>query len=159
MGVTAYSWLTLATIASCALALAGGAALGRVGGRAWRISGTILLVGVVGGLAWAGYGVWKEFGMEYPPNYLRAGMGGLALLIALLGLAVGRGARGLSYFAAFALLVSAAGSAVGVYMWVLCGAITSEELPVTLVLFMALIFTVHSFWGWALLPLTARLGR
>jgi hypothetical protein len=156
IGVTGYSWLTLATMAACALALAGGAAWGRSGGALWRTAGLLLAVVVVAGLAWFGYSVWTEYGTVYPPGALDLGMGGLVLLAALVGMAIGRGARGLTRLAGIMLIISAAGSVAGLYSGRLCGAVESQYASFS---FMAVVFVIHSVWGWVLLPLASRMRR
>ncbi|MCH7996056.1 MAG: hypothetical protein IIB57_16645, partial [Planctomycetes bacterium] len=79
---------------------------------------------------------------------LRAGIAGLVLVSALIGLAIGTRVRGFSRMAAVMLLVSAIGSVVGLYLGNLAGAIESAQSSM---LFLALVFFVHSFWGWVLL--------
>lgn len=154
IGVTGYSWLALATIAFCALGLAGGAGLGRAGGSTWRKIGVILSLVALLALAWAGHDVWSEYGGEYPPGKLRAGMAGLVLLSALVGLAVGRAPRGLSRLAAVILIVAAVGSVLGLYLGKLCGAVDPEYSSI---LFLLIVFVLHSLWGWVLFPVSVRM--
>ena len=159
IGATAYSWLTLSSIASGAVALASGTMLGRAGGLQWRRAGLFMMFGLLVVLGLAGYGVWAKFGMQYRPSQLRVGMGGLVLLAALLGLAMGRGVRGWTLTASVLMILSAVGSAVGLYLGTLCGLITPDELPFRFVYFTALVFALHSLWGWILLATAPRLGR
>ena len=153
MVATVYSWLTLVTVAASALALSAGSALGRAGGPFGRRVGLILLLGTVLALGWGACSVWIDYGMGYPPNHLRIGMGGLVLLAALLGLAIGRGTRGLTYLAAIMLILSAAGSAVALYLGAMCDAVGPERATLQ---FLALIFVIQSLWGWVLLPPASR---
>jgi hypothetical protein len=159
IGATAYSWLTLATIASGAVAFASGTALGRAGGLQWRRAGMFLMLGLLVVLGLAGYGVWTEFGMQYRPSHLRIGIGGLVLLAVFLGLAMGRGARLWTLVASAVIILSAVGSAVGLYLGTLCGLVTPDELPFRFPYFVALVFVLHSSWGWFLLATAPRLAR
>jgi hypothetical protein len=154
--VTSFSWLTLSTIACCILALAGGAALGRIGGSTWRRIGVILSCGAVLGLAWAVYDVWSEYGIAYPLDKKRAGMLALVLLSALIGLAIGRAPRGLSRLGAVVLIIAGVGSVVGLFLGKLCGAVEPEYSSL---LFLLIVFFVHSIWGWIMFPLASRIER
>ncbi len=155
--VTAYSWLALATIASCALASAAGAALGSALGSSGRLIALVLALAALAGLGWVGFGVWTEYGMTFPPNHFRAGMGGVILFFVLLGMATARGARGWTRFAAVALILSALGSVAGLYLGTLCGAIKTTEFIVPFLPFLAIVFVIHSLWGWILLPMASRI--
>ena len=148
IGLSYYAWLTLATLASCALALAGGAVFGRVGGSVWRLIGLVVSLTTAATLGWYAYSVWTQHHMYYPTDKLRAGMAGLVLVSALVGLAIGARVRGFSRMAAVMLLVSAIGSVVGLYLGNLAGAIESAQSSM---LFLAFVFFVHSLWGWVLL--------
>ena len=159
MGVTVFSWLTLAMLATCALGLAAGTALGRAGGPRWQHLGRLATPGLLVVLALAGYAVWAGYGTKYPPNHLRLGMGGLVLLAALLGTAIGRGVRWWTLGAAFTIILSGVGSAVGLYLATLCGLVTADELPLGVLFSSALAFVFHSFWGWLLVGITPRLVR
>lgn len=155
----AYGWLGLATAASCALALAAGTAVGRLLGSRARRAGRLLVLAALIGLSWAGYHMWSKYGSHYPPNQLRAGMGGLVVVFGLAGLAIGRGVRGWSLVAAVTLLFSAFGSVFGLYVGHLCDAVNPASWPVPFMAGLAVIFAIHSFWGWILLPVAARTGR
>jgi hypothetical protein len=155
IGITAGSWYVLTTIACCALGLAGGTAFGR-SGSTWRTIGLILSVGLVLVLGWRGYGVWTEYGREYPPDALRAGMAGLVLLSVLIGVAIGRATRGFSRFAAIMVIVAAVGSVVGLYLGHLCGVIDPDKASI---FFLVIVFVVHSLWGWVLLFVAPRAAR
>ncbi|MFH1109330.1 MAG: hypothetical protein V1790_09070 [Planctomycetota bacterium] len=156
MGATAYGWLTLATAAACALSLSAGAALSRIGGSPWRRAGVVLAATLTLALAAAVFLVWNEYGRKYLPVHLRFGMGGLALWMASIGLALGRAARGLARLAAITLIFSAAGTVVALYLGSQCGAIPPEQ---STPLYLALAFLIHSIYGWIQLPILSRLGR
>ena len=156
---SAYSWLTLATIASCTLALAGGAACGRRGGLGLRIIGLILALGAALFMVWKGYTIWAEvdFSMEFPTSKWRLGMAGLAVLLALISITAARGRRGLTRLAGITLIALAAGSVVGLYLGQQSGAV---ELKETLLSPLPLIFVLsQALWGLALLPIASRAGR
>lgn len=156
IGGAAYGWLTLTTIAACALAVSAGAAIGRIGGSRWRRVAVFLALILALVLAIAALDVWNQFGWEYLPKHLRKGMGGLVMLAALIGLAVGRAARGLARLAAITLILSAVGTVVALYLGSRCGAIPPEQATP---LYLALAFLVHSGYGWVQFPILSRLGR
>jgi hypothetical protein len=151
-----YAWLTISTIAACALALSAGAAFGRAGGPPIRQFGVILAGGGALLLAWLAFDILSEYDRGFPPSYLRAWMAGLVCLSALIGLAIGRGVRGLTRLAAVTVILAAVGTAVGLYFGGQCGAISAER-STPLILLLA--FIVHSLYGWILLPLSFRLAR
>ncbi len=156
IGGTAYGWLTLATLASLALSTSAGAAYGRIAGARDRRVGTYLVIGMALILAIAAVVVWSQYGRKYLPIHLRMGMGGLVLLSAFTGLAVGRAARGLSRIAAISLIVSALGTVVGLYLGNKCGAIPPEQATA---IYLFLAFLIHSGYGWILLPVLSWMGR
>jgi len=156
MGAAAYGWLTLATAAACTLALSCGAVFGRIGGSPWRRAGIVLAATLTLVLAVAVFLVWNEYGRKYLPVHLRFGMGGLALWMASIGLALGRAARGLARLAAITLIFSALGTVVALYLGSQCGAIPPEQ---STPLYLALAFLIHSIYGWGQLPILSRLGR
>jgi len=82
-------------------------------------------------------------------------MGGVVLVTALIGLAVGRAARGLARLAAIMLVLSAAGTAIGLSIGFGYGALPAEQ-STPLYLFFA--FLVHSCYGWIQFPILARMG-
>lgn len=156
IGVTAYGWLTMSTISYCALALAGGIAVVRVGGKALQRIGLILVVGGALFLIWQGYGIYTEYKLAYPPNYLRLGMGALAIWFLPVGMAFNRAHIGITRLAAIILIVSGGCSAVAIYLGHQTGAIEQEWAgPIVLLL----AFAAHSFYGWILLAASARLNR
>ncbi len=159
IGITAYIWLTLATMAACALAMSSGAAFGRVAASRWKRRRILLALAGVAGLGLAGYLTWRQDQQSYLPDHLRMGMAGLVLVAGLLGLAVGRGVRQWTYFAAIAVIVSAICSAAGLYVANVYGAIDPDELPMPFLPFVGVVFVCHFLWGWILLPVASRLGR
>lgn len=159
IAITAYTWLTLATMAAGALAMSSGAAFGRVAASRWKRRRALLALAGVAGLGLAGYLTWRQDQQSYLPDHLRMGMGGLVLVAGLIGLAVGRGVRQWTYFAAIAVIVSAIGSAAGLYVANVYGAIDPDELPLTFLPFVGVVFACHFLWGWILLPVASRLGR
>lgn len=149
MGGTAYGWLTLATAGTFALALAGGAAIGRSRGTQWRRNALVVLIVVVLGLGVAALFVLRGYGWEYTPRQLRVGMCGLTLLTACMGCLLERRARVLGWIAASALVVSAVGTVVALKLGVSSGAIephyaTPQALTAA--------FGIHSAYGWILMP-------
>lgn len=156
IGGAAYGWLTLATLAACALSVSAGAAIGRIGGQRGRRVGTLLALTLTLVLTVAALVVWNQFGRKYLPIHLRMGMGGLVLVTGLVGLAVGRAARGLARLSAITLILSAFGTVTGLYLGSRCGAIPpAQSTP----LYLALAFFIHSGYGWIQLPILSRMGR
>lgn len=156
IGGAAYGWLTLATLAACALSVSAGAAIGRIGGSGGRHTGTLLALILTLVLVVAALVVWNRFGKQYLPIHLRMGMGGLVLVTALIGLAVGRAARGLARLAAITLILSAFGTVASLYLGSRCGAIPpAQSAP----LYLVFAFLIHSGYGWIQLPILSRMGR
>jgi hypothetical protein len=153
---SAYIWLALATIACCVVAASGGASLGRAGGRPIRTFGVIAASGGMLALVYVVYQMWGEYGWQYRPTHWRTGMSLLVLLTAFAGLVVARGARRLTRLAAVLLIVSAAGSVAGLYLGAQAGAIPVEQ---STPMFLALVFIIHSLYGWILLPVSSRVAR
>lgn len=156
IGASAYSWLTLATIACCALALAAGAGLGHVGGRPVRLAGRVLAILSAGALVWAAWSTFETHGFEFPLARTRLGYAGLTLLCVLLGLAFGRRPGRLTRLAAVCIVLSAVGSVAALYFGAQCGAIEPAQASIG---YLSKVFAVHSAYGWLLLPIAARLGR
>lgn len=159
MVATSYGWLALATFATCVLAFSAGTLFGWRGGQAWRRAGLVLAGIALLVLIGAACASWSKYGAEYPPAHLRVGYGMLGVLITLVGLTVGRGLHGWLRGAAVAIILAGAGSALAVYLGTLCDAIRPDELPISLVPFLVLVFAVHSLWGWILLPIASRIDR
>jgi len=156
IGGAAYGWLTLATLAACALAASAGAAIGRISGSRGRRFATLLALTLTLVLAIAALVVWNQYGRKYLPIHLRIGMGGLVLWTTLIGLAVRRAARGLARFAAIILILSAVGTVVALYLGSRCEAIPPEQAA-PMYLFIA--FLIHSSYGWIQVPILSRLER
>lgn len=156
MGAASYLWLSVSTVAAFALALSAGAAIGNRLPSAWRRKWLILAAGALLALLWAGYDIFSHYGWKYPPDHLRWIIGGIVVFVLIVGLAIGARARLFSRLAAVVLLVSAMGSAVGLYLWGQCGAL---EAAYHSWWFILLVFAVHSCYGWVLWPLSARWAR
>jgi hypothetical protein len=156
LGTTAYSWLTLATLAGCALALSAGALIGRAGGSAWRRIGLVLMIAVVALWAFGAIRVLMEYGMEYPPRVLRMGMSGAVAFAFALGMMIGGRTLALTRLAAVVTILLGAGTVVALQYGHRCDAIPPEQVaPV----FLGLVFLSVSAWGWLLLLIGARVAR
>jgi len=153
---TAYSWQALASAAFCVLALAAGAAWS-AGLAARRESVALILAGltVIGLLSWGTF-VWLKHGGGFSMTAVRAVIAGLILLALLLGIGLGKGGRRASLIAGVLLILAAAGSAAGMHLWAQAGALSAAKTSLG---FMALVFCIHSAFGWLLLPLSRRLPR
>lgn len=156
IGVTAYSWLSVATAGALALALSSGTLLGRAGGRRVRRVGLILCCGGAALLGFAVYRTWSEFGSGYPPRHLRIGMGTMVALAGLLGLAIGHRTVGVCRFAGVMTILVGATTVGALYVGHLCGAISPDYATPT---FLGLTFLGASAWGWLLLVLGPRWAR
>lgn len=120
IGATGYGWLTLATISACALALAAGAGLGESCGGGLRRTALVFAVLVALLLAGTWVAVFTRYEGRYTPFFLRCWMGGLCLLFAVWGMASGRRSGRRFRRASLAMLLSAAGSVGGLYLWSQC---------------------------------------
>ncbi len=150
LGATAYGWLTLATVAYGALALAAGAAIGgNLSESARRIATVgavlVLTVIVIGGLE-----VFRRFGWHYPVGLWRTYMFGPAILGLFIGLGVVRRAKLMTRIAALAVILSGVGSVVGLYFGSLCEALEPSQASAGFIFF---VFMIHSAWGWVQLAL------
>ena len=154
--VTAYGWLTMSTISLCALALAGGTAIVRVGGAVLQRIG--LLLAVVGALflIWQAYAVYTEYNLAYPPTTLRYGMGALVIWFLPAGMAFNRAHLGIMRLAATTLILAGACTMAAIYLGRQCGVIEQEWSGLIV---LPLAFVAHSFYGWLLLPVSSRLSR
>lgn len=151
---TALSWQALASTAFCVLALAAGAAwstglAARLKSVACILSGLTAIVLLVMGTF-----VWLKYGGGFPVAAARAVIAGLILLALLLGIGFGRGGRRANFVAGVLIILAAAGSAAGLHLWTQAGALAGTQASLG---FMALVFCVHSAFGWLLLPLSRRL--
>ena len=98
---------------------------------------------------------WQDYGLKYRPDHFRFGMAGFVVTVAAIGITIGRGARMLTRLAAAMVILSAVASVVGLYLGAECGAIDPARSSMA---FLALVFAIHSLWGWVLLPVSSRLG-
>jgi hypothetical protein len=73
----------------------------------------------------------------------------------LIGATFSRGGRSATRVAAGVLILAAAGSVLALYFGRRCDAL---EPGYTDPVFLTIVFAVHSFYAWLLLPLSARLG-
>ncbi|MFQ5590686.1 MAG: hypothetical protein ACE5HE_05965 [Phycisphaerae bacterium] len=153
---SAYLWLAVSTVACCVLAFSGGASLGRGGSRALRACAAIITVGGLAILLWVAWRVWAEYGWTFRPRQLRVGMSLLVLMAACAGLVVARSARRLMRWAAVLLIAAAGVSVCGLYLGARAGAVPAEH---STLVFLAMVFAVHSLYGWILLPISSRIGR
>lgn len=156
-GTALYGWLSISTISYSVLALAAGAALARAGAGVWRRKWVILLLGAVAGMAYSAFDLLGRFGWQFPPDNLRWFWGGLVVLSALAGLVVQRWYRGLNRLAGIGLIAAAAGSVAGLIALKECNAL--EKVEYASVASLSMVFAIHSFYGWLLLPISARIGR
>jgi hypothetical protein len=156
-GAALYGWLSISTISYSLLAVAAGASLARAGAGIWRRKWVILLLGAVAGMAYAAFDLLGRFGWQFPPDNLRWFWGGLVVLSVLAGLVVQRWYRGLNRVAALGLIAAAAGSVAGLMALKECNALEKAEYASLASL--SMVFAVHSFYGWLLLPISARIGR
>lgn len=152
---TVHAWKILSTLSVCALALSGGTFLRRGGKSRVRTAGVILGPLVICALGWMIYSRWTTFG-GYVPDELRFASAAIAIIAMLFGMLVGEKARRFANVAAILLILSAAGTAWGLHVAVQSSAIEPKYATVGA---LAVIFGLHSLWGWILLPLAARLPR
>ena len=155
---TVIGWEVLTTIAACALSLSAGALLRRAGGPVVRRGGLILGLLALVVLGWTAYSLWTEY-ERFTPHHLRYAIAALVVVFAMIGLVIRRGEKRLTHLAAIALIVSGAGSVLGLYIGAHYDAFESEQLFLPFVAFLAVVFVIHSSWGWVLLPLASRISR
>jgi len=151
----AYGWLTLTTLAVCLLALASGAAFGRLRPAVRAVSPLLFLLILIP-LGVAAWYVWKNYGMKYLPEHLRIGMGGLAVLAWVLGLMlIRRRIRGSTRFAAIFFIIASCGTAAAIYLGTQTGALESAQFTIPVI---AAVFAGQSLWGWIMLIASRRLA-
>jgi hypothetical protein len=150
VGSTVLGWLTVSTASACALALAAGAGWARFRSSGFTRSAWLLVVLGTFALWLAAFLEWRAYGAAYPPKHLRVGMGGVVVLCGFIGLLMGRFARGLSKFAAFALILGGVGTVVAIQLGAQYEAIEPAYATGTA---LAIAFAVHSAYGWLTLPL------
>jgi len=155
---TVVGWLILATIAAGALAVLGGASIGRSTSPATRV-----WLCVLGGSAAALVLVviYTLPGPEgrFTPSHIRFSILAGLIVMAIVGLIIGRGARQLCYVAGVLLILSAAGSVAALHLAVSHELIKPEELPLQLLPLSVVVFIAQSLWGWVLLPIGSRLRK
>ena len=156
-GGAMYGWLTLSTVSYSLLAVAAGATLARAGAGAWRRKWVILLGGALLAVAYIVFDTSVRFGWKFPPDHLRWMMGTLVVVGALLGLSMARWPRGFTRIAAAGTILAAAGSVAGLIALKQCDALEKPEYGTIPAL--AMIFAIHSIYGWLLLPISSRIGR
>ncbi|MCH8188430.1 MAG: HEAT repeat domain-containing protein [Proteobacteria bacterium] len=113
------------------------------------------LLGVVA-LGWHAYGLWQQYG-RFVPDQIRIDIAALVAILGLVGLAMSSGARRLTRLAAILLILSAAGSVIGLHVGTHYEAITPDALPASLLTCSVGVFLIQSAWGWLLLPVASRI--
>lgn len=121
IGAAGIGWLTLSTIAGCILAWACGAGLGARAPNGVRTMCFVFAIALIVLLVAAWFAVISKYGRGYPTDFLRGWMGALAVLFLFWGIARGRSAGSLFRAGSVAMLLSAAGAVVGLYLWSQCG--------------------------------------
>lgn len=150
LGSAVVGWLAVSTASACALALAAGAGWARFRGGGFARFALMLAI-FMGIVLWlAAFLEWRAYGPAYPPKHLRLWMGGLVVLCGFVGLLMGRFARGLSKFAAFALILAGVGTVIAIHLGARNEAI---EPPYATGTALAAAFAIHSAYGWLTLPL------
>ena len=147
-------WEVVSTIGAAGLLLAAGALSSRIG-RGVRLATVILATVGAGILVWWVGRAWPDHG-EPTPAQIRLLVAAGLLGALMVGAAIGRAARGMSYLAALALIVSGIGSAYVIDVLVEFHALDRAALPTSLNATMAMAFVAHSLWGWLLFPLARR---
>jgi hypothetical protein len=151
---TMYGWLTLSSVSVGLLALAAGATLPLPRGGA-RTGVALLGAALLAFLLWRGYAVWREAGVGFSVPAVRWGIAGAGAAALLIGATFGCGGRSATRVAAGVLILAAAGSVLALYFGRRCDAL---EPGYTDPVFLTIVFAVHSFYAWLLLPLSSRLG-
>ena len=153
---TIVGWEVLATLVSCAMALSGGALVAKATSK--KIRAGVLIAGLLGvvALGWHAYGLWQQYG-RFVPDQIRIDIAALVAILGLVGLAMSSGARRLTRLAAILLILSAAGSVIGLHVGTHYEAITPDALPASLLTCSVGVFLIQSAWGWLLLPVASRI--
>lgn len=142
--VAMYGWLTLAALAVWTLALAGGACVGAAGG--WRIRSVgkvVAPVGVVALAAWGAY-VWVTKQTQFSVDDGRLAIAGVAAVCALAALASGRHPVGWVRVAAIMVILSAMGTAAGLWLAACCDTLSGERASLG---FMLKASALHAAFG------------
>ena len=156
--ITILGWEAITTVSILVLALLSGGLIARA--DAGRLRRVAVIVGLfaLALVAIAGLWLWSRYG-RFEPKQLRTDVAAVVVCFGLLGLLFRRGGCKLGRLAAVLLILSAAGSAYALNVLVEFGAVRLQDLTLALLPCTAVIFVVHSFWGWVLLLLAPRLGR
>ncbi len=145
---TAFGWLTLTAAASFAVALSAGTWLGLSTRGRLRILARIAALLLLVALGFAAWRLWVEYGFGFKVEHLRAGMAGVTLLFVLIGFTASGFVRGLTKFAAIAVILAAVGTAAGIWLWTQCGALDVQYAAWPK---LAAAFGIHATWGLILL--------
>lgn len=142
-----YSWLTLATIASSLLAMFSGSLMSKVRSGHSKMAGRICFGVTLITLITFIVVIWSTYGMSYRPNHLRMAMAGFVILCLTIGLTLTTRSSGLARVSSIVLIVSACYSVMSLIFGYYCGAIEAEYFTIP---FIAMVFVIHSCWGWIL---------
>lgn len=156
--ITILAWEAITTVSILLLALLSGGLIARAGPGGLRRAAVFIGLIALALVAAAGLWLWSHYG-RFEPKQLRTDVAALVLCFGLLGLMLRRGGCKLGRLAAVLLILSAAGSAYTLNVLVEFGAVKLQDLPLALLPCTAVVFIVHSLWGWFLLLLAPRLGR
>ncbi len=156
--ITIVGWHAMNTASILILLLLSGGLIARTDAKRLRRAAVTLGFIALAIAAVAGLWLWLRYG-RFEPKQIRTDVGALVVCFFLLGLMLRRGGCKLGRLAAILLILSAAGSAYTLNVLVEFGAIKSKELPLALLPCTAIVFVVHSLWGWTLLLFAPRLGR
>jgi len=152
---TLLGWLTLTSVAIVLLSLASGAMWAVTLTPILRRASRVLVILVLIGLGWMGVDCWNTYGVVFPVAATQTAIGILMLFALLVGLGMGRGGRNIARFAGLALILSALGGVIGLFLWRLCGTLPPDEMTASTIF---IVFVVHSLWGWLLLFAPRLLG-
>lgn len=152
---TIYGWLALSTMSFCLLGMAGGAAWNRgtqsrIGRTAKVLAITATLIGVA-----SAAGIGWTYGASYPVYALRFGMLTLLIIAVLVGATLAHRTLLINRLAGWGIIVSAFGSAIALMYLAEWGILEAKYGSIA---FVAVVFAVHSLFGWLLaLPIAARM--
>lgn len=142
---TFYGWEALMAVGVCLCAYAGGAGIGAgLSAPARRFLSMIVKLGSAGLIVWVVIAVVRMRG-QFAISTGEVGIGWLAGLSALLGAAIGRGARMATVLSGVWSFVVAAGGVAGLILWDRCDALEPEFRSNQ---FIALVFAALSAYGW-----------
>lgn len=150
---TSYAWLAWSTLAACLLATSAGGLISRAKNIYSKKIGVMAVVAAALILiAYVGY-VWSNFGLQYRPDHLRFCIAGIVILGANTGILLIRRVAGLTRYASYSLILSAVFSAAGLTIGYYCDAIDDKYATIP---FVAMVFGIHSIWGWILLVISIK---